>query len=124
MTPSSPLRALLGAAAALSLASAAASASAADVLPPGKAHDLVTRTCSACHGLAVVTSQRHDADGWDQIVGVMVQRGAKATDSEQDQIVDYLAANFGTKPAAGAKSAKATTLGKAAYHSALSARPH
>lgn len=98
----------LGLAALAGVACLAPSASAADALPPGKGHDLVQRTCSSCHSVGVITSQRHDADGWDQIVGVMVQRGAKATDDEQDQIVDYLAANFGAKTAQVPPAVKAS----------------
>ena len=71
-------------------------------LPPGPAHDLVARTCSACHDAGVFTSQRKDAAGWSSTVQQMIANGAQATPAEADQIADYLTRNFGSAPAAAA----------------------
>ena len=61
-------------------------------LPPGDARRLVERTCgTGCHSLEVVTSQRMNAQQWNQIVQHMLARGAQASDEEARVISDYLA---------------------------------
>jgi hypothetical protein len=64
-------------------------------LPDGPAKALTERVCTPCHGLENVVRARMTRDRWGQVVDDMVSRGASATDAEVDQIVDYLAANFG-----------------------------
>src|ERR1700722_6413587 len=68
---------------------APASAYAQD-LPPGPGGDVVARVCSGCHGLDQVTSERHNADGWNDVVNAIVGNGATATDAEPNQIVTHL----------------------------------
>jgi hypothetical protein len=80
-------------------------------LPPGPGAEVVTKVCSGCHGLDQVTSERHTADGWNDIVNAMVGNGASATDTEQDQIVKYLAANYGSPDAAAPALAPAAAPG-------------
>lgn len=70
--------------------------------PGGKGLDTLLQDCSGCHSPALVKNERHDAQGWDNVIGVMVGRGAQVSDADQDAIRDYLAHNFGPK-AAGAK---------------------
>ncbi len=60
---------------------------------PGKS--VVERVCAPCHGLAIVTATQRTREEWQDVVGNMVGRGAKASNSEVDQIVRYLSANFG-----------------------------
>ena len=54
------------------------------------------RTCSPCHSTSRITSHRLTHAGWENVVDNMISRGAKATPGEQEQIVRYLTANFGT----------------------------
>jgi competence protein ComEA len=42
----------------------------------------------------VTVSRREDADGWNAIVLQMIKRGAKGSDDQFGQIVDYLAEHF------------------------------
>jgi competence protein ComEA len=63
-------------------------------LPDGPGKDLMVRTCGVCHEPRRAASVRLTRDGWTDLVSDMVRRGAKATDSEQTQIIDYLTANF------------------------------
>lgn len=77
-------------------------------LPEGKGKPLVERECGKCHGLENVVSARMSRERWSDLVDDMVSRGATGTDQEIDQIIDYLATNFGktavnAKPAATAK---------------------
>ena len=67
----------------------------ADVLPPAPERNLVIRTCAACHAPETVIAKRHTADEWDEIIAKMVDRGAVATEDEQQQILSYLAKFFG-----------------------------
>lgn len=73
-----------------------------DALPEGPAKAVILRACSTCHQPTVIASTPHSADEWDEIVGKMVGLGAQLTDAEQDQVVAYLAQNFGPKPPAPA----------------------
>jgi hypothetical protein len=93
-------------------------------LPPGPGADVVARVCSGCHGLDQVTSERHTADGWNDVVNAMVGNGASATDDEQNQIVNYLAANYGSPGApALAPAPGAPALAPAAGAPALAPAP-
>ena len=64
-------------------------------LPEGPAKALTERVCTPCHGLENVVRARMTKERWGRVVDDMISRGATATDTEADQIVDYLAANFG-----------------------------
>jgi competence protein ComEA len=72
-------------------------------LPPGPGRDVLLRDCSTCHTALNVTTERHDAAGWDQVIGTMIDRGAKVSDADQDVIQAYLTKNFGLaiKPTPG-----------------------
>jgi competence protein ComEA len=64
-------------------------------LPPGEARDLVVKDCVGCHQLGVVISPRKSEDKWTDTVIEMRNRGAKGSDEDMEQIILYLAANFG-----------------------------
>ncbi len=64
-------------------------------LPQGANKEVVQRVCGAtCHGPELIMSRGRDRDQWTQVVTAMVTRGAKATDQELVQIVDYLSKTF------------------------------
>jgi competence protein ComEA len=84
----------------LLIAALAALATAADekevqALPDGAGKDLVARVCFDCHGAGNFRKVRKDADEWNDSVGDMVERGAKASPAEIDTLVAYLVKNFG-----------------------------
>lgn len=64
------------------------------LLPPGKGRDLTIRVCSRCHSPEVSASKRLAPQEWYDLVQTMSARGAVATDSEFDQITEYLARSF------------------------------
>jgi quinoprotein glucose dehydrogenase len=72
----------------------AAAPSAQNHLPPGPGHDVMIRVCSGCHSPEIAANQRLSAQEWNSLVQNMSARGAIATDSEFDQITDYLARSF------------------------------
>jgi mono/diheme cytochrome c family protein len=59
-------------------------------LPP-----VLTKVCAACHPIETVTSERRTRAQWQENIQQMVARGAKGTDEELSQILDYLARNNG-----------------------------
>lgn len=71
------------------------SAAMADDFPAGPQHDLVAQSCTKCHVAGKITSQHKTADEWADIVSQMIVNGAKVSDADFDNIVDYLAQNFG-----------------------------
>ncbi|MFC3068869.1 hypothetical protein [Phenylobacterium soli] len=91
---------LASAAALLGFAGAAAAAGPNDLLPEDGAKALVVRACTSCHQAPQIVAKRHSPEEWDEIVGKMVDRGARATEAEQAQISDYLAKHFGPNGAA------------------------
>jgi len=72
-------------------------------LPEGSAKSIIVEKCQLCHTLErVVTSNRAKSE-WDDLVQVMIGRGAPISSDEATIVVDYLGANFGpagSKPAA------------------------
>ena len=65
-----------------------------DVLPAGPGKDATIKVCSGCHNVGIVASLRLTRDGWAAVVKDMVKEGAKGTDEELAQVLDYLSANF------------------------------
>lgn len=55
---------------------------------------LLETRCTACHSLARVASAKGDAAQWQQVVDLMIQKGAQLNADEEKVLVEYLAANF------------------------------
>jgi competence ComEA-like helix-hairpin-helix protein len=64
-------------------------------LPDGPGKAVVEKMCKGCHGLENIVRSRRTKDKWSDIVDDMIARGAKGTDSEADEVVDYLSTHFG-----------------------------
>ena len=64
-------------------------------LPEGPGKAVVERMCKGCHGLENVVRSRRTRDRWIEVVEDMIARGAKGSDSEADEAIDYLSAHFG-----------------------------
>lgn len=64
-------------------------------LPEGAGQAAVKKVCSGCHGFEVITQNHNSKDRWEAVVENMASRGAEASDEELEQIVQYLAQNFG-----------------------------
>ena len=63
-------------------------------MPEGAGKAVMVRVCGACHEPRRAASVRLTREGWTSVVEDMVRRGAKGTDEEMNQIVEYLVANF------------------------------
>jgi competence protein ComEA len=64
-------------------------------LPEGPGKTVVERMCKGCHTLDNVVRSRRTRDRWTEVVDDMVARGAKGSDSEADEVIDYLSTHFG-----------------------------
>ena len=81
----------------------------ADPLPPGPGRNVVVNKCSSCHATALIENERHDADGWQDTIDKMVDRGLEISDADRNSTVAYLVKVLGpqAKPAVAPASAKA-----------------
>lgn len=63
-------------------------------LPDGPGKETTVRVCGSCHAAEISANRRESVEGWNGIVADMIQRGAKGTDEEFGEVVDYLSKNF------------------------------
>ena len=63
-------------------------------LPDGPGKATTQKVCGSCHGAELVLGRQEDRDAWGGVVNDMIERGAKGTDDEFYEVVDYLATNF------------------------------
>ena len=63
-------------------------------LPEGMGMATTQKVCGSCHGAELVIGRQESRDAWGAIVEDMIQRGAKGTDDEFYEVVDYLATHF------------------------------
>jgi competence protein ComEA len=89
---SPPVPAVLGSLAAIVLVAAAASAQV--TLPDAPGKDVMIRVCGPCHEAQRSASVRLTREGWQDVIAKMVSLGAKGTDEELKQILEYLAEHF------------------------------
>jgi cytochrome c5 len=68
-------------------------------LPEGKGAIVVHEKCLTCHEADLITMQRLSRQGWTREVEKMIRWGATVSETEKELLVDYLALNFGPKPA-------------------------
>lgn len=92
-------------AAALSVVLGAGAVAAADPLPAGPGRNVAVSKCSSCHATALIENERHDADGWQDTIDKMIDRGLVISDAERAQVVAYLVRVLGPQatPAAAAR---------------------
>src|SRR3982751_4494784 len=80
---------------ALAAAAFAADDDEAKQFPDAPGKDTVVKACLSCHGTGNIRKKRLTKDGWAEQVADMVDRGAEATEAQQNTIVDYLTQTFG-----------------------------
>ena len=79
--------------------------------------------CLSCHGMDLIASQRLGKTGWTKEVEKMMRWGAEVKDSDKEQLVNFLAANYPSRaftkepppPPAAALDAKVIASGKAIF---------
>jgi competence protein ComEA len=70
-------------------------------LPDGPGKEAVVKVCGVCHDPTQAAAVRLTREGWEGTINDMVSRGAKGTDEELTQVLDYVSAHFlgeGDKP--------------------------
>jgi cytochrome c5 len=81
-------------------------------LPAGAGADVVRAKCVLCHETDLITQQRLSRPGWVREVDKMIRWGTVVNETEKEAIINYLAANFGPKPAVATASSSAEDPGK------------
>lgn len=81
----------------------------ASQLPDGPNRDTAQRICSGCHSVQMFAGRGMTREQWGGVVSNMIGRGAKISDQEYDQIVNYLATALppGKQNSPGTVAAKA-----------------
>ena len=92
----------------LLLASSLASVCWGQDLPPGEGRETLQKVCTQCHDIESIPRLRYSREDWSNLVYSMKDMGADATGPELEQIVDYLAKNFGKTGGAAAAAKKVT----------------
>jgi hypothetical protein len=83
-----------GLVAALLLTTSASVSAQTTALPDDPKRALVVRACTGCHPPELIAQKRRTADEWDDLIAKMVDRGAVASEREQQQIFEYLVKYF------------------------------
>ena len=60
-------------------------------LPEGPNRELVSRACSTCHDLGMVTGAARSREGWDGTIDDMISYGMNITPAERRLVLEYLA---------------------------------
>jgi mono/diheme cytochrome c family protein len=89
------MRSFILAAASVLLLSFPAEAQQSNPFPAGASRDLIAVACTQCHKAGPITQLRMGEAGWRRQVYNMVLRGAQIGPDEIDDVVKYLATNFG-----------------------------
>jgi competence ComEA-like helix-hairpin-helix protein len=92
---------------------AAAAVGSGQTLPDGAGKVVTEKMCTPCHGLENVVKARLTKDRWGKEVDDMVARGATGTDDEIEQVINYLATNFGPPTKVNVNTAAAANLASA-----------
>ena len=61
-----------------------------------EANRLLTRACTACHGLDRIENSRYPEERWRVIAVDMRERGARLSDEEVERLVEWLGRVWGT----------------------------
>ena len=60
-------------------------------LPEGPNRELVSRMCSTCHDLGMVTGAARSREGWNGTIDDMISYGMNITPAERRLVLEYLA---------------------------------
>ena len=66
----------------------------------GPGFEVVRMQCTVCHSAKLITQNRADRNGWLAMIRWMQEtQGLWSLGDHEEQVLDYLAANYGAKPA-------------------------
>jgi cytochrome c oxidase cbb3-type subunit 3 len=72
-----------------------ASAAIAQQFPDGPGKETTLRLCSGCHNADIVIQHRQSRDEWNTEIQKMIASGAQGTPAQFNEVLVYLAGNFG-----------------------------
>ena len=75
-------------------------------LPDAPGKQTVQKVCGSCHSANMVLGRGMTHEEWSALVAEMISRGAKGTQNEFAQVVNYLATNLPPKKTASAAPAR------------------
>jgi mono/diheme cytochrome c family protein len=78
--------------------------------PAGAGRDIIAVACTQCHRAGPITQLRMGEEAWRRQVYNMVLRGAQIGPDEVDDVVKYLATNFGPGVPVPGQATPAVTL--------------
>ena len=90
----SPRFLMCGAIAIVALHAFSPAAAAQSLLPEGPGKAATVKVCGTCHPPERGASVRLTRTGWQEVIAKMLTLGAKGTDAELQEVVDYLATHF------------------------------
>jgi mono/diheme cytochrome c family protein len=67
-------------------------------LPEGYGKSLLEGNCTGCHTLDRIVEKHWDAQGWQDAIAEMREKGSTLAEEDVKDLVDYLAKNFGVRP--------------------------
>jgi cytochrome c5 len=68
-----------------------------------KGEQLMNLHCVNCHDLRPIQTQALDVEGWNGVVGAMIEKGAEVDKSDVPVLVNYLATTYGPLPEGAGK---------------------
>lgn len=68
-----------------------------------KGEQLMNLNCVSCHDLRPIQTQALDAEGWNGVVGAMIEKGAQVDKPDVPVLVNYLATTYGPLPEGAGK---------------------
>ena len=82
----------------LGLAPTALAADPNDALPDGPGKAELIGACTVCHDATTISGQARTPQGWENVIGQMINDGAELTSEQQALVYAYVVKNFGVKP--------------------------
>src|SRR5262249_4689645 len=79
----------------LILALLGVSAAMAQQFPDGAGKDTTLSLCSSCHNADIIFQHRQSRDEWSAELQKMIAAGAQGTPAQFNEVLTYLAGNFG-----------------------------
>jgi cytochrome c5 len=83
-----------------------------------KGEQILKDSCLSCHDLKPIAQQFMDKDEWEELIAMMLQRGAKLTAEDEPVLIDYLARKHGYQLPEGPGKEILKSTCKNACHSA------
>jgi competence protein ComEA len=88
----------------------AAVPAAAQTLPAGPGRDTTVKVCGTCHAPERGAAVKLTRDGWREVLAKMTTLGARGTDAEMAEVLEYLSTHFKGEAMAPVNLNRATSI--------------